>query len=273
MHRLALYSLIASGMSADVIRLAPGKVLKLFRDGVDGGLVDREIDGAIRAREEGLLVPRPMGRRMIEGRQGIVFEELNGAPLLDSRSGWRIGRARAALRKLADYHARIHQCSAVGLIHHQHDILWVRILSADIDEATRRAALDRIQAAPRGNTLCHGDFHPGNAVETAQGIAAVDWSSASAGDPAADVARTEMLLRYGLYGPMLRRSRLMRWFRHRAADFYLRRYKRITGMDDAAIAYWRLPVAVSGLSAGSKMHRPGLLAAIALQGAPVAPKI
>lgn len=263
MSRLDLYSLIASGMSADVIRLAPGKVLKLFRDGVEDGVMYREIDGATRASQAGLLVPRPMGRRTIEGRQGIVFEELEGAPLLAPGSGWRIGRARAALRKLAEYHARIHRCSAVGLVHHQHDIFWVRILSADIDEDTRRAALDRIQATPRGNTLCHGDFHPGNAVETTQGIAAVDWSSASAGDPAADVARTEMLLRYGLYGKMLRRSRMARWFRHRAADFYLRHYRRVTGMTDEAIAYWRLPVAVSGLSKGSKMHRPGLLAAIA----------
>ncbi|KRB86051.1 hypothetical protein ASE00_04725 [Sphingomonas sp. Root710] len=262
MHRLELYSLIASGMSADVIRLGPGKVLKLFRDGVADGIMTREIDGATWANEEGLLVPRPIGRRTVEGRQGIVFEALEGAPLLGPRSGWRIVRARAALRKLAEYHARIHRCSAAGLVHHQHDILWVRILSADIDEDTRRAALARIQAMPRGNTLCHGDFHPGNAVETAQGIAAVDWSSASAGDPAADVARTEMLLRYGLYGKMLRRSRIARWFRHRAADFYLRHYRRITGMADETIAYWRLPVAVSGLGAGSKMHRPGLLAAI-----------
>jgi len=251
-------SLLASGMSADVLRLGNGKVLKLFRPGVEDGVIRRELDGAAHASEAGLLVPRPIGWQSIDDRRGIVFEELKGAPLLDPKSGWHIARARSALRKLAECHARIHQCSAVGLIHHQHDILWVRILSAKVGESLRRAALDRVQAAPRGNTLCHGDFHPGNAVETARGVAAVDWSSGCAGDPAADVARTEMLLRYG---QMPRPSRIALWFRNRAADFYLRHYRRITGMPDQPIAAWRLPVAVSGLGKGSKMYRPALLEA------------
>ena len=258
MHQLHVISLLASGVSADVLRLRGGKVLKLFRAGVEDGIVRRELDGATRAAEAGLLVPRPIGWQSMEGRQGIIFEELKGAALLDPKSGWRLARARAALRKLAECHARIHRCSAVGLIHHQHDLLWVRVLSAQIDDSLRRAALDRIAATPRGNTLCHGDFHPGNAVETARGIAAVDWSSGCAGDPAADVARTEMLLRFG---QMPRPSRFALWLRGRAADFYLRHYRRITGMPDAAIAYWRLPVAVSGLGKDSKMYRPALLAA------------
>lgn len=258
MHRLDILSLLASGMSADVLRLGNGTVLKLFRANVEDGVMRRELDGVTRAREAGLLVPRPMGWRSVEGRRGIVFEELEGTPLLGPKGGWHIARARSALRKLAECHARIHRCSAAGLIHHQHDILWVRILSARVDESLRRAALDRVRAAPRGEMLCHGDFHPGNAVETARGVAAIDWSSGCAGDPAADVARTEMLLRYG---QMPRASRPALWFRGLAADFYLRHYRRITGMPDAAIAAWRLPVAVSGLGKGSKMYRPALLAA------------
>ncbi|KKC24535.1 phosphotransferase family protein [Sphingomonas sp. SRS2] len=259
MHRRDLKSLIASGESADVMRLGNGKVLKLFHAGVEDGVMRRELDVATRASEEGLLVPRALGWQNIEGRRGIVFEELDGAPLLDPKSRWRSLRARAALRKLAECHARIHQCSAEGLIHHQHDILWVRILSAEIDETLRREALDRILVTPRGHILCHGDFHPGNAVETPRGVAAVDWSSGCAGDPAADVARTEMLLRYGqMRGP----SRIALWFRQFAAELYLRHYQRITGMSDAALDYWRLPVAVSGLSKGSKMHRPALIKAV-----------
>ena len=258
MHQLHMISLLASGVSADVLRLGDGKVLKLFREGVEDGVMHRELDDATRASEAGLLVPRPIGWHSLEGRQGIVFEELKGAPLLDPKSGWRLGRARIALRKLAECHASIHRCSAVGLPHHQHDIIWVRVLSAEVGESVRREALDRIIAMPRGSTLCHGDFHPGNAVETEGGIAAVDWSSGCAGDPAADVARTEMLLRFG---QMSHPSRLTLWLRGLAADFYLRHYRRITGRPEEAIAYWRLPVAVSGLGKGTKMYRPALLAA------------
>ena len=263
MHNLSLSALIASGASADVIRLSKGLVVKLFRADVEPGVVTRELDGAQRAVAAGLLVPRPMGSRIIENRHGIVFEELDGVPLIESGSGWRIARARAGLRKLAACHARIHQCSADGLEHQQHVILRVRIEAAETDDALKQAALDRLHALPQGDRLCHGDFHPGNAIETAQGTAAIDWSNGSAGTSAGDVVRTELLLRYGMYGDVLKRSRLARWFRQRAAAYYLDHYRAITGMTAAQLEPWYLPVAVSCLGGASKIHRPSLLNALA----------
>jgi thiamine kinase len=263
MHNSAMISLVASGASADVIRLGSGMVLKLFRRDVEPGIVRRELDSASRARAEGLLVPRPIGCRTVEDRSGIVFEELDGKPLLDPQSGLHLFRARDALHKLADCHTRIHQCNGDGLVHHQHDILHVRILAAEVEDDVKEAALAQLETLPRGHRLCHGDFHPGNAVETPAGVAAVDWANGCAGEPAADVLRTQYLLRYGMYGDLLRRSRVARWFRHLAADFYLREYLRISGASIEWLAAWRLPVLVSCLGKASRMHRPAVLASLA----------
>ncbi len=37
---------------------------------------------------------------------------------------------------------------------------------------------------PKGNRLCHGDFHPGNAVVTQDAVSIIDWAGATQGSEA-----------------------------------------------------------------------------------------
>jgi aminoglycoside phosphotransferase (APT) family kinase protein len=260
MHATHLIALIGTGASADVFRVAGGRVIKLFHESVHPGLMAREHDGASRAFAAGLPVARPIGWESIDGRTGIVFEELEGRPLIGSAPPWRIGRLRGALEKLARCHAEIHRCGADGLAYRQHDMLRARIERADVDPALRDAALARLAALPPGDRLCHGDLHPGNVIEGANGIAAVDWANASIGDPAADVVRTELLLRYGRYGRTLRRFPPLRLLRQQAARHYLKHYRRAAAPTMLRIAAWWLPVAVSCLVRPSHIDRAALLA-------------
>jgi len=257
--------LIGSGGSADVFRLDGGRVLKLYREGLDPGVIAREHDGVRHAQEQGLHVARAFGMQEHQGRHGIIFEELGGKPLLRYPL-LRPLHARAVLRRFADYHVLVHRCSAAELPHAQHDILHVRIEHALVSDRLKRLALDRLHALPRGNRLCHGDFHPGNALLTRHGIAAIDWSNGSAGDPAGDVARTELLFRHTAHGPLLRRFPWLRALRALTADFYLRHYCESSGLSEAAIDAWRLPTAVAALVPGSLVHRETLIASLEKQG-------
>lgn len=261
MSPIDLLPVIGKGSSAEVLKLDGEHVLKLFHADVEAGIVRREYECAQRASREGVAVPRPIGRRTLEGREGIVFEKLNGRPLLEG-IGIRIDQARKALRKFARSHADIHHRSAEGLFHQQHDILHVRIAAAECDDALKERAMERLYSLDRGARLCHGDYHPRNAIDTEDGIVAIDWSSGCAGDPAGDVARTELLLRFGQYGRLLRHFAPARWPRQLAADFYLKHYARISGVAMERVAAWRLPVAVSCLVGGSAVHREALLAAL-----------
>jgi len=257
--------LIGSGESADVFRLAGGRVLKLYREGLDPGVIEREHDGAVHAQKQGLRVGRALGKREHRGRLGIIFEEIVGTPV------WRDLlvqplRSRTLLHRFAAYHARIHDCSGAGLIHAQHTIVHVRILHAEVEESLRRLALDRLNAIPHGDRLCHGDFHPKNAIQTDEGIAAIDWSNGSWGDPAGDVARTELLFRYGGYGSLIRRFPWLRLVRRMAADLYVRRYREETGMTEAAIDAWRFPIAIAALHPESRIDRAALIADLRRQG-------
>jgi hypothetical protein len=258
-------ALIGRGESADVFRLDGGRVLKLYREGLDPGVIKREHDGVVHAQRQGLRVARPLGKREHKGRLGIIFEELIGTPLL-RRLVARPFRSRALLNRFAAYHARIHACSGEGLVHAQHIIVHVRILHAEIDPSVRALALERLNAIPQGDRLCHGDFHPQNAILTDEGIAAIDWSNGSWGDPAGDVARTELLFRYGGYGPVMRRFPWLRLFRNMAADLYLRLYRQATGMSEDAIEAWRFPMAIAALHPESRVDRTALIAALRHQG-------
>jgi aminoglycoside phosphotransferase (APT) family kinase protein len=61
--------------------------------------------------------------------------------------------------------------------------------------------LDRLRTLPSGDRLCHGDFHPANILGTLKSPVIIDWGDASRGAPAADVARTLLLLRMGELPP------------------------------------------------------------------------
>lgn len=265
MITLQLQTLIGSGGSADVFRLAGGRVLKLYREGLDPGVIAREHDGVQHALDQGLHVARAFGTQDHRGRNGIIFEELVGKPLLRLPL-LRPFRTRALLRRFADYHARIHRCGAADLPHAQHDIIHVRILEAEVSEPLRQRALEQLSSIPRGDRFCHGDYHPGNVILTRGGIAAIDWSNASVGDPAGDAARTELLFRYAGYGPALRQFPALRTIRAMTADFYLQHYREHTDVSEAAIDAWRLPMAVASLVPGSRIHRETLVAALERQG-------
>ena len=50
---------------------------------------------------------------------------------------------------------------------------------------------------PNDNRLCHFDFHPDQIIYTSNGPVILDWLTAMAGHPAADIARTQILITIG----------------------------------------------------------------------------
>ncbi len=100
------------------------------------------------------------------------------------------------IRDMARLHADIHHIDGQGLpdqkafyLHH--------IKKAKLPGKLHQCIVDRLQAIPVLSHMCHGDYHPGNIIVAANGLTAIDWDKVQQGDPAADVARTITLLRFG----------------------------------------------------------------------------
>jgi aminoglycoside phosphotransferase (APT) family kinase protein len=124
--------------------------------------------------------------------------------------------------------------------------------------------LHALSLLPDDDRLCHGDFHPGNVIISPAGPIVIDWPNATRGDPAADVARTLLLLRLGELPEdspaVLRRiERIGRWLLKRG---YTAAYERSSRIGRKRIDAWMLPTAIARLSEGITEEQPRLLALI-----------
>jgi len=249
---------IAGGVSADVFLLPPDRVLKLLLPGLGPAMAGREFDAARIAHAAALPVPDALALAQDGERHGIVFERLSEAPLA-RRLRRMPGPVMLTLANMARLQARAHAVVApAGALPTAHALLGARCVDAMTPAAARLAAQRQLAQLPEGDRLLHGDLHLGNVITARSQLMAVDWAQAMIGDPAADVARTELLMRFGRYGPALRRHPALRIARHAAADWYLFCYRRLTGMTRERIDAWRLPTAVAWMRSDSAAHLPSL---------------
>jgi RIO-like serine/threonine protein kinase len=225
---------IGSGNEAEVYVYRPGWVVKLTRWRRDHAPARRE-DAILRALAPTGLGPAPGGVVEIEGRWGVVMEHI-AAPALAERLGAPDGIAEV-LGVMLTLHRQMHQLAAPSGLFPLKERLVRNITAArQLDAPTRRRLLEAIPALPDGDRLCHGDFHPYNIMGTGETARIVDWLDACAGDPAADVCRTFVLI--GAVNAEL-------------AARYVDAYCAATGLDRTAVHAW-LPV-VAGARLAEKV--------------------
>jgi Phosphotransferase enzyme family len=147
--------------------------------------------------ECGAPVPKVLGIEIVDGREAIIFERVDGPSMWDEMMK-RQSEATAFGQRLGGLHRDILSMSPPITLPTQRSRLASKIGEAarTIDHSLNRA-LRLLPPSPGRVMLCHGDFHPKNIILSAHGPVVVDWFDASRGDPCADVARTSLLLSGG----------------------------------------------------------------------------
>jgi aminoglycoside phosphotransferase (APT) family kinase protein len=116
-----------------------------------------------------------------------------------------------------------------------------------LTDGMKAAAAAALEGLPDGETLCHGDFHPGNVIMTSEPVI-IDWLDATRGHPLGDVARTSLLVKHAeVPGPSHLGAAILSL---RAAFHagYIRRYAETRPIDAGALEAWTLPVAAARLA-------------------------
>ena len=253
---------IAEGREAEIFAWEPGVVLKLFRDD-PWAAKRRDTEMAAMSAVSGAAGPMPaaLGTVEVDRRPGLLVERVEGIDMLTriGKQPWSVVSAGGAM---ANVHAAVHRAQASSSLETLHNrlerqIKLVATQRADIADRGLRA----LESLPQGDRLLHGDFHPGNIILSPRGPIVIDWPNATRGDPAADVARTLLMMRLGDLPPgtpwiILR---LEKFGRGLLRSRYVSTYRRAAGIDMALVERWTVPVAIGRLTEGIEPERPKIL--------------
>jgi Ser/Thr protein kinase RdoA (MazF antagonist) len=194
MNKILLNKPIAHGRTADVYDWDDGHVLKLFHNWFELDNIEYELKIARAVRASGVKAPAVEELIQLDGRKGLIYERVTGESMLTmfQRKPWNV---IAYSRILARLHAQMHDNSFEADIPDQHRKFQFKINNADaLPVSLKTALLTTLASMPRGNRVCHGDFHPANVLLYANNASVIDWIDASRGNPLADVARTTIIL-------------------------------------------------------------------------------
>jgi aminoglycoside phosphotransferase (APT) family kinase protein len=255
---------IGLGRTAEVLRFGDDAVVKVLLPGFPEELGEAEATIGELVNAAIPDAPRFLGTTRVDGRLGLVYQLVTGPTMLDQLTA-RPWRALGLADELARLHAAMHQADGSGLrsqrAYLQHMIGEARGVAPD---EVVSAALRRAVALPDGTAVCHGDMHPGNVIRAMDGPVVIDWMTARAGPPEADVARTLFLLAGSAVPdsmPFAQRL-VVGGIRRAFAARYLRSYRRMRRLDPLVVRAWRLPILVARLGEGIEAERLQLLRAI-----------
>lgn len=217
--------LLGSGKMAEAFHYGD-HVLKLYRDPSSRSVAFGEAAILAIVGEHGLPTPAVHEAGPYAGRWGLVMDRAAGQPLA-ALAAADPTLLPAALDAMVALHLAIHARTEVRLSPLKPRLAERLRHAPGLDAAWRETLLARLAGLPEGTRLCHGDFHPFNIIGPPGATTIVDWPDATSGPPAADVARSYLLMRHGAG--------------HQPAEAYLTRYLAASELTDTDIRAW-LPV-------------------------------
>ncbi len=142
-----------------------------------------------RIEETGLLIPKVKEVGIIGEKWAIVSDFIKGKTLAQIMKE-NPNDFDKNLEKFVDLQIYIHTKKS-PLLNKLKDKMNRKINQADIDSDNRYELCTRLEAMPKHDKVCHGDFNPSNIIITDNGDAYIlDWSHATQGNASADVAIT-----------------------------------------------------------------------------------
>ena len=168
------------------------KAIKVFDSDYSKADVLNEALNQARVEETELLIPKIIEVTKVDGKWAIVSEFIEGKTLAQLMQE-NPDKNDEYLELLVDLQMSVHKQKA-PLLNKLKDKMVRKISESQLDATTRYDLHTRLEAMPKHNKVCHGDFNPSNIIITKEGKAYIlDWSHATQGNASADAARTYLL--------------------------------------------------------------------------------
>ncbi|MEM7119389.1 MAG: aminoglycoside phosphotransferase family protein [Chloroflexota bacterium] len=262
MSKTQLGELIAQGRTADIhIWVDDQTVIKLYHNWFQLPWIQKEAARSRAIQGLGLPIPKVGELIQVNGRNGLIFERVDGENMLTLLMQ-KPALVSSLATRLADLHLQLHAVDRQPDIPLQHQKLKSKIRrAAPLSDALKAALIDGLYGLPNGRSVCHGDFHSGNIMVTTDGQpkeVIVDWNDCTFGNPLADVARSTILFLGGITGNETPNPAFEAFVRS-CHQQYLERYFKNNQHDRKGYEQWLPIVAGARLSENIKSLEPWLL--------------
>ena len=249
---------IAQGRTAEIFSWDNKHVLKLYFDWCPSNWVEYESRIAHAVHDAG--IPTPAAGEIVEinGRRGLIYERVEGISMLQALNSCPWTLVKHA-RSLAELQIKIHRQSITGLPSYKEQLQHAIGRTPHLSDTLREKYLRQLKFLSDADTLCHGDYHPGNIILTRNGPVVIDWMTACSGCRWADVARTSLLLTIGPKGAANLVSPLLLFairFFHR---MYLNRYLESVPDEGKELTRWAPVISAARLNEDIAPEREALL--------------
>jgi uncharacterized protein (TIGR02172 family) len=212
-------NVIGVGNTAIVYEWEEGKVLKLFYPVYPNEAVEREFYNAKAISNMGFAKPKVYEIIDCQGQMGIIYDRVRGESLLD----WvmKTGDVQGCAKYMAELHKEILGNSINNVPNYKEFLKYFILKTLPTNPEKAKEALQVLEKLPEGNTLCHGDFHPGNIFISDGHAAVIDFMNVCKGDFLYDVARTIFLVEYTPVPMEAENKEMITQLKKTLADLYL----------------------------------------------------
>lgn len=168
------------------------RCLKVFNEDFSKADILNEALNQARIEETGLNIPKVLEVTMIDGQWTIVSEFIKGKTLAQLMQD-HPEKKDEYINLFVDLQLTMH-AKTCPMLNKLKDKMSRKISQTDLSATVRYDLHTRLEAMPKHNKVCHGDFNPSNIIIAEDGTPYIlDWSHATQGNASADAARTYLL--------------------------------------------------------------------------------
>ncbi|MGN0180554.1 MAG: phosphotransferase family protein [Monoglobaceae bacterium] len=220
------------------------KTVKVFNENYSKANVLNEALNQSRVEETSLKIPKLYEVAKVDGKWAIVSEYIEGKTL-EQLMKENEDKYDEYLERFVNLQIEV-QSNTVPMLNKLRDKMHGKISMTGLDATTRYDLHTRLDATPKHNKVCHGDFNPSNIIITPNDEAyIIDWAHVTQGNASADAARTYLL--FSLEG------------KTEVAEKYLNMFCEKTDTAKQYVQKWIPIVAASQLSKGKEDERDFLM--------------
>lgn len=211
--------IIGIGNTATIHELNEEKVLKLFFQGYPKEAIEKEFFNAKAVSNMVFEKPNVYDIVFCEDRMGIIYDKVKGESLVD----WvmKTGDVQRCAEYMAELHKSILRNNTIDVPNYKFFLEYNIVKGLSNSLENQKKALKVLEKLGNGNTLCHGDFHPGNILISDNHVVVIDFMNICHGDYLYDVARTVFLVEYTPVPEEMDNKEIVNQLKKALADLYL----------------------------------------------------